>query len=303
MFFHGRLASTAALVFACGASLASPTVIPVTTIDDLRLPLIPVTLGTVTTHLMLDTGGQIGITVPEALVGPATGVFLTGRQERRIDATGKVSRVRQLIAPIVDLDTAKLGPVAGSVNYEWGLRINDDERMPTPESLNAGVIGLGALSSHNLLLDMAQQRLLLYARGSAEQPDIAAWRQIPFTYDESGILVTLTADGVPLRFSLDTGASSSMLSRDAAIFAKRPSPCAGEQADDAHCGMWRLEPLESEGAPFAGVDVLVAPMAGVPFDGLIGMDFLRAHKVYIDFDTRTLHVVAVPHASDSPSEN
>lgn len=294
-----RWAVTAALLFACGASLASPTVIPVKIADDLGVPFIRVTLGTVKADLMLDTGGQIGITVPETLITPTTGVFLTGRQERRTDVTGKIFHVRQLIAPDVYLDTAKLGPVAGALHYDWGLRINDDDRMPAPESLKAGVIGLGALSSRNMLLDMAQQRLLLYERGGMERPDLSSWQHVPFVYDYEGIVITLHADGVPIRFSLDTGASTSILRDDAAIFTQRPSPCAGKQAEDTHCGIWRLTRPESHGMPLDDLDVLVVPMASVPFDGLIGMDFLGSHKVFIDFDTQTLHIQATPDTNAS----
>jgi hypothetical protein len=60
---------------------------------------------------LLDTGGQIGITVPEPLINGATKVKLRDEWQKTGDAAGHTFSVQKLTATSVALGAAELGPV------------------------------------------------------------------------------------------------------------------------------------------------------------------------------------------------
>ena len=138
----------AAILLAVG-SVEAAEAVPVRLIDG--LPMIQVQLGAIKADFLLDTGGQLGITVPPPLINAATGVRLGTEQRKMGDAAGNVFLVQSLLATSLKLASAELGPVDGLVNYKWGLKIGPGE---APEVTKKGAIGLGALSSRNILLDL-----------------------------------------------------------------------------------------------------------------------------------------------------
>lgn len=259
--------------------------VPVRFIDG--LPVIEVQLGDIKADFLLDTGGQIGITVPPPLINAATRVSLQDERRKMGDAAGHVFFVQSLYASSVRVAQADLGPVSGLVHYKWGLNAGGGD---APEVTLKGVIGLKALESRNLLLDLPHARLELYPRDASDRPAVKGWHRIPFDYDARGVVVTLNVNGVPMTMAIDTAATTSMVNKDAAIFTKTRSPCTHKAKDVGFCGMKVLGPIEVEGKSFGPLTVAVVKMAGVPFDGLLGIDFFRAQVVFIDFDARALFV-------------
>jgi len=125
---HPRLASKAAtscLVAALSLFVVSPSeaaeVIPVRFIDG--LPVIEVQLGAIRADFLLDTGGQLGITVPPPLINSARGVKLGTEQREMGDAAGNVFAVQSVVASTLRLGAAERGPADGLVNDKWGLKL------------------------------------------------------------------------------------------------------------------------------------------------------------------------------------
>ena len=110
--FHTRLASKAATSCLVAALLGvshieAAEVIPVRFIDG--LPVVEVQLGAIRADFLLDTGGQLGITVPPPLINSATGVKLGIEQRKMGDAAGNVFMVQSVVASTVRLGPAELG--------------------------------------------------------------------------------------------------------------------------------------------------------------------------------------------------
>lgn len=259
--------------------------VPVRFIDG--LPVIEVRLGDIKADFVLDTGGQIGITVPPPLINAATRVSLQDERQKRGDAAGNIFFVQSLRASSVRVAQADLGAVSGLVHYKWGLKVGDPD---APEVTRKGAIGLKALESRNALLDLPHGRLALYPRDANDRPAMKGWHRIPFEYDARGIVVTLNVNGVPMTMALDTAATTSMVSKEAGIFNRTRSPCAHKAKDVGFCGMTVLRQIEAEGKSFGPLTVAVVKMAGVPFEGLLGIDFFRAQVVFIDFDAKALFI-------------
>ena len=113
---HTRLVSKAAtsyLVAALSLFGVSPSkaaeVIPVRFIDG--LPVVEVQLGAIRADFLVDTGGQLGITVPPPLINSATGIKLGIEQQKMGDAAGNVFMVQSVVASTLRLGAAELGPV------------------------------------------------------------------------------------------------------------------------------------------------------------------------------------------------
>ena len=273
-----------AILGVAGSARAADTV-PVRMIDG--LPVVEVQLGAIKADFLLDTGGQLGITVPPPLINNATGVKLGAEQRKMGDAAGNIFMVQSLVATTLKLASSELGPVNGLVNYKWGLKIGPGE---APEVTNKGAIGLGALSTRNILLDLAAGRLVLFEKGGQDRPDVASWRQVPFTYDKAGVVMQVAVNGGTASMSLDTAATTSMINKDAALFAATPSPCRGKPPSTPFCGMKQFKRVKAGDGEIGALTVAVAQLQGVPFDGLLGIDFFLGRKVFIDFDSKVLFI-------------
>lgn len=263
--------------------------VPVTMIDG--LPVIAVQLGAVKVDFLLDTGGQIGITVPDPLITGATKVALSGGEQKMTDAAGHVYLVRKVVAQSVRVGDAELGPVDGLVNYQWGLSVGKEG---APEVTKKGVIGLKALAIKNVLFDIAAGSVSLYDRGT-QGPDVSGWKRAKFEYDARGVVLRIVVNGVGAAMSLDTAATNSMIRKDAKLFSKTRSPCVGKKPDASFCGMATLK-VDAEGQePGVGsIEAAVVQMGAVPFDGLLGIDFFQSRRVYLDFESSTAFIQDVP---------
>lgn len=273
------------MAFATASGAIAAEAIPVRMIEG--LPVIEVQLGAIKADFLIDTGGQLAITVPPPLINSATGVMLGTDQRKMGDAAGNVFMVQSLVATNVKLGSVELGPVDGLVNYKWGLKIGAGD---APEVTKKGVLGLGALSSRNVLLDLGAGRLALFDRGGQDRPDLTGWRQIPFTYDKAGVVIQISVNGATGAMSLDTAATTSVVNKSAALLAATASPCRGQPPSTQFCGMKEFKQVRAGDGAIGSLTAAVVELKGVPFDGLLGIDFFLKRKVFIDFEAKTLFV-------------
>lgn len=161
-----------------------------------------------------------------------------------------------------------------------------DPKIQTEEeylTYSIGSIGRPILSYTNLLLDFPNSQIC--ATNSLDQLkalgyQVDSWHKITFTLDR-GIVLDVTTDFGQNRFLLDTGASFSFLDQTLA------PPTSPEQAEK--------EPLTiaSSTCFFEGIDYgslrfrpIPWPEIGKGLHGIIGMDFLKDHVLYIDYKKR-----------------
>ena len=141
----------------------------------------------------------------------------------------------------------------------------------------------------------------------ARMPADSAAGEVPFT-GNAAMVVPVHINGVgPLNFALDTGATLTCVDRAVASRMELPETrgLPGITAGAAAVGEIRVVILDSLRVGGAGmielpacvVELAHARQVGVEIDGLLGLNFLRAYRVGIDFDRRILSLTnpsAVP---------
>lgn len=283
--FDKHLAALAVCTIGASTPSLAKEVVAVRFIDS--VPVIDVRLSDVTASLFLDTGGQLGISVPERLVSQKTGIRRTGSHFKSMDAAGHLFEVEAVVAPSVRIGEMELGPVKGQIHYDWGLNVG---RGAPPDVLNNGALGLAAFYPRNLLFDFANGSLTVFDDGESFEHELeAGWKAVPFAYDARGIVVTFSSDGAAASFSLDSPANATVVRLDAKIFERIGLPCDRRAVHDM-CGLTTLRNVRAGAMRLADLPVAVVRMGPVPFDGLLGVDFFRKYKIFVDFGSHTLHL-------------
>jgi predicted aspartyl protease len=134
--------------------------------------------------------------------------------------------------------------------------------------------------------------------GRAEMPIDSAAGEIAFSGNAAMIVpVHLNGQG-PLQFALDTGSTLTCVDRRVADRLRLPERqgMQGVTAGAAGLGQMRVVRIDSlrvGGVSMRELDACVvelrhARQVGVEIEGLIGLNFLRAYRVGIDFDRQIL---------------
>jgi len=285
-YFSAKFAFSCLALAATHASIAmdapSDAIVSLTFVHD--IPAVPVTIGKAHTSLLLDTGGQIGITLSRSLIKRAGTVHILPHTSRHGDAAGHVFEVHDIEADGVALAGLALDRVSGEVNYRWGLLAGKSKHAPDDlEALHArGVIGLGALAPRPLLIDYPHGTMTVYPAGEAPKPASGHWLSVPMSYDKLGVSVSLHVGDKVLRMVLDTGSNATIVNPSALDAARFPELCAVREGND--CGDISLPAVSDDtGNALGDIPVRAVDLKGVPFDGLLGGDFLKQHAVLIDF--------------------
>jgi hypothetical protein len=277
--FRPALLAVAISFFALPAAQAQER-IPVEFVDG--MPVITVQLGRLHADFLLDSGARTALFVPAPLVVPAAGIQAGEAQQKSTDAAGHIATTRTLVAERVRIGETDLGRLDGVVNYQWGLSVGGD----APDVFRKGKLGLDAFKAWNVLFDLAHGELRLYPRGGTARPDLASWASAPFVLDGRGIVIDVRAGSGKATLVLDSGASQSFLRQDAALWRSGRPVCAHGERD---CDLRRWPEVRAGDIALGDLALRGVEMGPVPFDGLIGMDFLRRHQVFVDFDAGVVH--------------
>lgn len=173
----------------------------------------------------------------------------------------------------------QLGSLEGLVNYRWGLNVTGED---DPEVTKKGIVGLQAFDKRGVLFDLGKGSLTIM--GADEKPRIdAGWSRAPFAYDKRGAVVKLAANGAVAEVVLDSAATSSMLKKESPVLIGRNNVCKGKPKNAPVCGSTIFKAASSGDGKLPRMEFGVVAMGPLPFDGLLGIDFFKAHEVYLDF--------------------
>ncbi len=248
------------------------------------IPFLSVTIGKAKAELMLDTGGQLGITLDKALAKRAGTVSFLDEKSKHSDAAGNVVEIQNLLAQQVSIGKLKLDSVSGTENYKWGLSVGDGKPADLNAAQKAGAIGLGALAPRPLLIDYRHKKLMFYKAGDTPNLSEAGWISLAMDYGKLGPLVNLQVNGQTLKMVLDTGASASIVSPPSLDPAKFVDVCKDKKEGSNYCGHKDFADVKTDGGVSLGtLPVELVEIQGPPFDGLLGAYFFDAHLVFMDF--------------------
>lgn len=242
------------------------------------IPFIQVTVGAAPPErMMFDSGGMIGISVPQSTIARSGSVKVLDEKERFADLQGQVHEVSKLVAQDVVVGKTRFAAIDGRVDTHWGGE-SDDAKLA--EALQGGVIGLEPFVTRPLMFDYRRRTMSIYAAGQDSTADWKKWHSLPLSYDQDGPHVTIRVAGKPRKFVLDTGAQVNLI--DAAKFkctSKCPRPRLASLAD-------------AGGKPLLKQDAESIDLTGAPFDGILGAPFFRSYRVVFDVAGGKLHIAA-----------
>ncbi|MFU7459612.1 hypothetical protein ACM7VR_19785 [Serratia marcescens] len=256
--------------------------------DERGLPLIDVRIDNRLHTLMLDTGSGEGMHLyKHDLDNLVTNPSLEATEQaprRLMDVSGgennvsawKISRLFISNIPFENVETVSFKP--------WGLSIGGD--IPVNE-----VMGLGLFRERRVLMDFKNDRLKMLADLPS---DIKKWSSYPIEPTASGLRVTASAGDKSLHLIVDTAASHSLLFSDRLPTGLLFSGCRDiePEASNLDCRVTKIAFTDREGA--TRDDLAVVTLGATPqeldFDGLLGMKFMRGHKVIIDIPERLLYI-------------
>ena len=286
----------AAAVFHVAASAADS--VPLRFIDG--LPFASVKVGSVTSSMMIDSGGSLGISLPEATLSKAGSVTMLDRKTKFKDLQGKVYEVQDLLARQVVVGNTSLDAVEGRVHVQWGGAPEGPEAELT-RARRTGAIGLGAFGKRPLMFDYRLGTLTMFGPGEGPQAGQQGWRALRLDYGKEGPNITLLVNGKPLKFVLDTGTPVNLVNQDSLVPVSAHAAC--QQAtgkpgcDSREIGLVQ----DSSGNALDNFSAERAPLQGAPFDGLLGGPFFRQYRVLFDLSAHRLLISPYETTAPMPS--
>lgn len=280
----GLLALLALLAARAGA--AAPDAVPLHFIGG--LPFVFVRVGAVQADMMFDSGGPLGISIPEPAVAASGSVTLLPEKARFSDIQGKVYEVPRLVARDVVVGHTRLPPVDGRVHVQWG-GAPEGAADPLTRAREAGALGLAAFGDRPVLLDYAQRTMTVYPPGAGPRPDAPGWHALRLAFGKEGPYVMLRVGGKPLKFVLDTGSPITLVNTGS-LPAAASGRCAAAAGD---CDPAALADVRDEGGqPLGALRAQPAALGGAPFDGLLGAGFFADRRVVFDVAAHRLLIAA-----------
>jgi len=268
------------------AAAMAADVVPLTFINN--IPFVTVTVGAVSSRLMIDSGGALGLSLPEKTISQSGAVTLLDQKTKFADLQGKVYEVRNFIADPVVVGKSGLGPVDGRVHVQWGGAAEGLEAELT-KARGAGAIGLAAFGRRPLMFDYRLRTLAMYAPGEGPQADQQDWQALRLEYGKEGPNVALTVNGKALKFVLDTGAQVNLVNAQSMAPGTTASRCLPKTADTRDCDPRDLGQVQdSAGRSLGRLAAERVSLAGAPFDGILGAPFFERYRVLIDLSSHRL---------------
>lgn len=285
------LATLAALV--CTASAAEQDNIPLHFING--LPFVPVTVGTVHTEMMFDSGGPLGISIPESTVAGSGSVTVLPEKQKFRDIHGQFYEVPMLVAKDVVIGHTHLPPVQGRMHVQWGGAPEGAEAELT-HARQAGAFGLAAFGDHPVMLDYARAMMTVYPPGKGPQPSDTGWQALHLGFGKEGPYVMLSVAGNPLKFVLDTGTPYTLIKADS--LSKVAGGRCTTDAATSDCDSGALTDVRDEhGHQLGTLHVQPVALGEAPFDGLLGASFFSDHRVVFDLAAHRLLIIATDKAA------
>ncbi|TNL02779.1 hypothetical protein CYD30_26195 [Kosakonia cowanii] len=239
--------------------------------------------------MQIDTGSNEGLHIYDyqlnkIITSPDIDV-LKKSESVSIDITGKKSHANKYLIKTIEISGVKFDNVEAINFIPWGYSTND-------ESPPSEVIGLGLFSEKILFLDFKENSLSLIKSLPSETN---RWSKYNFSLTSSGVMVNATSKGNKYKLVVDTGASNSIL------FSKgknKPLIAGGcskifPSANDSECSVSKIKIKDTDNyqrSTYAIVVDVDDESNQLDFDGLIGMDILKGHKVIFDMPSRNLYI-------------
>ena len=282
--------SRALIILSCAAmngAARAADVVPMKFING--LPFVDVVIGATSSSLMIDSGGSLGISIPEMTAEKSGSVTLLDKTTKFRDLKGQTYEVRNLVAKHVVVGNTNLDSVQGRIHVQWGGAPEGPDAELT-KARQAGALGLGAFGDRPVMFDYRLGNLTIYTPGEGPRAGEQGWQALQLDYGKEGPSVSLNVNGKPLKFVLDTGTPINLVNGDSliAVGAKYlcPTNASASDCDPRDLG----EVRDESGHTVGNFSAERVKLNGAPFDGLLGAPFFRSYRVLFNFPAHLLLV-------------
>ncbi len=253
--------------------------------------------------LLIDTGADVSV------------VSRNGAQQFDLRPGGDARYTRLVgiggvtFAPIVTVHDLGLGR---GLAHSLDLPVAADFSKPVDGLPVFGLFGADFLSNYDVDVDVPHQHFGLYkATGcdSAMRPFDPPYFEVPFRDEDGHIALDIKLDGHPVPAILDTGASSTVIDRNAALAAGvTPDLLAADRTRTVSGIDSRAVTVRRH--RFGSLEVGDERLNNLPLDvadvqtgaTLLGRDFLRFNRVLISYGRRTLFIQPVAPGAPAPQQ-
>jgi hypothetical protein len=151
-----------------------------------------------------------------------------------------------------------------------------------------GILGLDAFRNQNLLFDFARSSLIVCNDKKALESQgyhLSSMVQVPFEHYKKCIFIIAETDMGPLKLIIDSGASLTIVR--ASIFQEQLC-----QKSNWDLPKFTTSTFVFNGKDFGPQDLMLFDITNklVECDGVLGMDFLLKHQLYIDHQSRVVYI-------------
>lgn len=252
--------------------------------DDRGLPLVDLRIENRLHTLMLDTGAGESLYLYRnniSVLEKNKKLRMT-RQEplRLIDISGHKTYVNAWKVENLTISKTLFKEIKIIDFKPWGLSIGGEQ--PVTE-----VVGLGIIFNRIILMDFSNDRIDLL---DGLPIDINNWSSYAVDINSSGIKIPVTSGNKKIKLILDTAASHSILFSDSLSEKKTYQGCSviDPNASDSDCRVAMV--ILPDNTVVNGIVTDGIPSGQLDFDGLLGMNFLRGHKVIVDYPGKKIYI-------------
>jgi hypothetical protein len=164
----------------------------------------------------------------------------------------------------------------------------DTNKSKDPFEDQTGTIGRGLLEKRNLLLDFYNSIVFIsndIKRLKKAGYHLEDFKKCFFDIGRTGLILTINTDMGEIRFSLDTGSTVSFI---------RPSFAPNFTSERKKYGLLFITTsiFEIAGKDFGNMNLYLQNITPElnEIDGILGMDFLKNHIVYIDYKDKVVYI-------------
>ncbi len=168
---------------------------------------------------------------------------------------------------------------------EFNLVYSPDGNLTCSET--DGVLGRAILSRFNLLLDFSKSIIFatdVYCYLGTMGYHLEKFVKIPFKRPDGGIIFPIDLDIGTVQFALDTGCTMSVL--DSSLVSDKELDIGPFSFPIYKSSRFRMGDFDFGGTELHCLNIFKSEV----LNGILGMDFLKTHVVYIDFDEQFIYI-------------
>lgn len=258
--------------------------------DDINMPYVNVMIEDVNVSLGVDLGSRLEMEIyPEVL----------GQFYKRAYGTEKWKNFRgtEFEYPTYTLPRIEIGSLTfkNPIVVEFPSEANEEsiiwedleQEKSSPRVV--GQLGRGLLKKVNLLLDMECSKMILtnsVKKLKNDGYDLKTFEKVPFKLGPKGIVIEIETDQGKVKLLLDTGCTWTML-HDFLY------PEILEKKFDRHgFPIYKSDKFIINKRDFGSKELYFLKMTEElnDIDGFLGMDFIKKHVMYIDFEKQYIYI-------------